>query len=111
MKETSKQVLDGGALMHKVRWGKDVTFQELCKQYVNFVRRKFGDCAVVFDGYEAGPSRKEHEHCRRSVKNRGTVEFIFNKETKVKANQEAFFSNKKDKPRFIKMLLKFLITD
>ena len=26
MKETSKQVLDGGALMHMVRWEKDVTF-------------------------------------------------------------------------------------
>ena len=60
MKETSKQVLDGGAVMHKVRWEEDVTFQELCKQNVNVVRRKFGDCAVVFDGYEAGPSTKDH---------------------------------------------------
>ena len=111
MKETSKQVLDGGAVMHKVRWEEDVTFQELCKQNVNVVRRKFGDCAVVFDGYEAGPSTKDHEYCRRSVKNRGTVGFIFNEETKVKANQKALFSNEKDKPRFIKMLPKFLITD
>ena len=42
MKETSKQILDGGALMHKVQWEKNVTFQGLSKQYVNFVRRKFG---------------------------------------------------------------------
>ena len=69
MKETSKEVLDGGALMLKVQWEKNVTFQELCEQYVNFSRRKFGQCAVVFDGYEAGPSTKDHEHCRRSVKN------------------------------------------
>ena len=53
--------------------------------------RKLGQCAVVFDGYEAEPSTEDHEHCRRSVKNRGTVEFLFNEETKVKANQEAFF--------------------
>ena len=109
MKETSKQVLDGGTLMHKVRWEKDVTFRELCKQYVNFVRSKFGQCAVVFDGNEAGPSTEDHEHCRRSVKNRGAVEFIFNEETKVKANQEAFLSNEKNKVRFIKMLSEFLI--
>ena len=76
---------------------------------MNFVRSKFGQCAVVFDGYEAGPSTKDHEHCRRSVKNRGAVEFIFNEETKVKANQEAFLSNEKDKARFITMLSKFLI--
>ena len=111
MKETSKQVLDGGTLMHKVRWEKDVTFPELCKQYVNFVRSKFGQCAVVFDGYEAGPSTKDHEHGCRSVKNRGAVEFIFNKETKVKANQDAFLSNEKNKARFIKMLSEFLIAD
>ena len=32
MKETSKHILNGGALLHKVRWEKDVTFQELCEQ-------------------------------------------------------------------------------
>ena len=110
MKQTFKQVLDGDTLMPKVRWEKDVTFSELCKQYVNFVRSKFGQCAVVFDGNEAGPSTEDHEHCRRSVKNRGAVEFIFNEETKVKANQEAFLSNEKNKVRFIKMLSEFLIT-
>ena len=64
---------------------------------MNFVGRKFGQCAVVFDGYEAGSSTKDHKHCRRSVKNRGTVEFILNEESKVKANQEAFFSNEQRK--------------
>ena len=64
---------------------------------MNFVRRKFGQRAVVFDGYETGRSTKDHKHCRRSVKNRGTVEFILNEETKVKANQEAFFSNEQSK--------------
>ena len=78
---------------------------------MNFVGRKFGQCAVVFDGYGAGPSTKDHEHCRRSVKNRGTVEFIFIEETKVKANQEALFLNEKDKARFIKMFSKFLIAN
>ena len=71
--------------------------------------RKLGQCAVVFDGYEAEPSTEDHEHCRRSVKNRGTVEFLFNEETKVKANQEAFFSNEQSK--VYKLLSKFLITD
>ena len=99
------------ALVHKVRRGKDVTFRELCKQYVNFVRSKFSHGAVVFDSYEAGPSTKDHEHCRRSVKNRGTVEFIFNEETKIKANQDTFVSNKKNKVRLIKMLSEYLIAD
>ena len=91
MEETSKQVLDGGALMYKVWLEKNITLK------MNFVGRKFGQCAVVFDGYGAGPSTKDHEHCRRSVKNRGTVEFILNEETKIKANQEAFFWNEQSK--------------
>ena len=86
-------------------------FQELCKQYVYSVRSNFGQYAVLFYGYEAGPSAKDHEHCRRSVKNRGSVEFIFNEETKVKANQEAFLSNEKNKRRLIKKISKMLIAD
>ena len=109
LKKTCKQVLDSGVLIHKVQWGKDVTFRQLCKQYVNLVRSKFDQCSVVFDGYEAGPNTKDHEHCRRTVKNRGAVEFISNEETKVKANQEAFLSNEKNKVRFLKILSEFLI--
>ena len=48
------------------------------------MQSKFGQCAVVFDGYEAGSSTTDHEHCRRSVKNRGTVELMFKEETEVK---------------------------
>ena len=69
-----------------------------------YIVSKFGFCAVVFNGYEAGPSTKDPKNCRRNAKKRGTVEFIFNKETKIKANQEAFLSNEKNKARFIKML-------
>ena len=98
--------MDGAALIHKVRWEKDVTFQEFCEQNVNFVRCKFGQCTVVYDGYEVGPSKKDHKHCRWSVKKSDTVEFTFNEETKVKANQQAFFSNEKNKGRFKKMLSK-----
>ena len=81
--------------------------QTICKLCTS----NFGQCAVLFYGYKAGPSAKDHEHCRRSVKNRGSVEFIFNEETKVKANQEAFLSNEKNKRRLIKKISKMLIAD
>ena len=87
------------------------TFQEPCKQYVNFVRSKFGQCAVVFDGCETGSNTKDHKHCQRSLKKRSTVEFTFNEETKVKANQQSFLLNEKNEPRFINILAKFLIVD
>ena len=78
---------------------------------MKFVQSKFGQCVVVFDGYEAGPKTKDHKQCRRSIKKRGTAEFTFNKETKVKANQQLFLSNEKNKVRFIKILPNFLIAD
>ena len=65
----------------------------------------------MFDGYEAGPTTKDHEHLRRSLKKRGVAEITFNKETKVKMNQEAFLSNEKNKAQFVKMLSEFLIED
>ena len=90
----------------------DGTFQDLCKQYAKFVKNRFGQCAIVFDGYEAGPTTKDHEHfLRRSLKKRGVAEFTFNKETKVKMNQEAFLSSEKNKAKFVKMLSEFLIED
>ena len=58
----AKYVLDGGALLHRVKWQKKTTYKEIAIQYVKYVRTWYGDCCVVFDGYENGPSIKDHEH-------------------------------------------------
>ena len=50
-------VVDGGALLHRVRWIKDKTFDELYQVYTRYVRHHYKSCLVVFDGYEA-PSTK-----------------------------------------------------
>ena len=46
-------VLDGGALLHRVKWGK-MSYQQIAEQYVSYVREKYGQSCVVFDGYEQG---------------------------------------------------------
>ena len=43
-------VLDGGALLHKVRWTTNITFGDLCNLYVKHVRTKHGVSKIVFDG-------------------------------------------------------------
>ena len=60
-------VIDGGALLHKVLWPPSLTYRELLGHYVSSVRRRYGKCCVVFDGYGAS-STKDHEHLRRSAK-------------------------------------------
>ena len=111
VKEGSKHVLDGGALLHIVRWQKEETFQSICQQYVKYVRTKFGQSTVVFDGYGTGPTTKDHEHLRRSLKKKGAVEFTFNNDTKARIKQESFLSNEKNKAKFVTMLSHFLRQD
>lgn len=52
-------VLDGGALLHRVKWGKKMSYQDIAKLYVSYVRGKYGESCIVFDGYEQGPSIKD----------------------------------------------------
>ena len=61
-------VLDGDALLHRVKWGKKLSYQEVPKQYVSYVRGKYGESCVVFDSYEQGLSIKDHEHLRHVKK-------------------------------------------
>ena len=55
-------VLDGGALIHRVKWPKGATYSEIAKTYVSYVHQHY---CIIFDGYKQGPSIKDHEHQRR----------------------------------------------
>lgn len=57
-------IIDGGALLRKVRWCKNETFREIANKYTLYIKRNFNSCTVVFDGYDS-PSTKDHEHERR----------------------------------------------
>ena len=43
-------VIDGGALLHRVRWSKDMKFNAIAETYVKYVTRHYDD-SIVFDGY------------------------------------------------------------
>ena len=102
-------ILDGGALIHKVKWAKKGTYQDIVKQYVSYVRVKYGDCCIVFDGYKQGPSTKDHEHERRAKKACADIQLIDSMEAHV--NQETFLSNEGNKAQFISLLSRYLKSD
>ena len=57
------QVIDGGALLHRIKWPKKGTYKKIVEQYVCYIRTKYGHSSyIVFDGYEGAPSTKGHEH-------------------------------------------------
>ena len=102
---SSFHVLDGGALLHKVKWPPKNTYEIIIKHYVQFVNGKYGLSCVAFDGYENGRYIKDHEHKRRVEKIYANVTVAL--QNKTTCNQEAFLKNFK-KSQFISLLTKAL---
>ena len=100
-------VIDGGWLLHHLRWNRNKTYIEVAEKYENFIRNRYGICHIVFDGYD-GPSTKDHEHLRRS----GTTSayITVRKDSRCHKNQEAFLSNAENKAQFIGLLVVLGIT-
>ena len=92
VQENSEHVLDGGALLHKVRWSGCTNFGDVCEQYVKYVKKKHTTCIIVFNGYSHVSSTKDHEHVRRSAKQSNT-EVHFTESTKCRIKQDVFLAN------------------
>ena len=101
-------VLDGGALLHKVRWQRRSTYKDVAQQYVTYVNQKFGQCHVVFDGYDDGPAIKDHEHQRRSIGKKASAEITIEEANVAQDQQNVFLGNETNKSKFIGLLAKYL---
>ena len=63
-------VIDGGALLHKVKWTIGSTFEDVMKSYQDYIQARFSryhNVHIVFDGYDDKLSIKATEHKRRSL--------------------------------------------
>ena len=74
-----------------------------------FVLRKYGTSCIVFDGYEQGPSIKDHEHQLRV--SRTCADIQLSECMEAHNNQQIFLSNKTNKIQFISLLSHYLRTD
>ena len=78
---TGKHVIDGGALLHRVSWKKGSKFSAIATQYSNYVKRRYGTSAIVFDGYEEGMlSTKPNENLPRSSHKGSSRDVIIKRE-------------------------------
>lgn len=100
-KLNSEFVIDGGALLHRVHWSKDMEFKVIGDEYVKYVRRNYGSAFIVFDGYEETLSVKSTEHERRSLKNRIACDVVVKEENQMPYHKERFLSNPRNKSRLI----------
>jgi len=100
-------VVDGGCLLHRVRWEKNKTYLELVLLYVNRVIARFGvGSVVVFDGYGTKATTKDHEHKRRAMKAvKVSPEVAIDESTVAVFEQHSFLANDRNKDQFIQMLV------
>jgi len=55
--------MDGGCLLHKVKWMPRGSYHDVLEQYAHYVFSHYGnDVVIVFDGYCNGASTKDQEH-------------------------------------------------
>ena len=108
-KDFESTVIDGGALLHRVHWPSNVCYKELLNLYVATVKKDYGLCHVVFDGYSCA-SVKDHEHSKRSGKCK-SKDIMFSLDMKVTIKREDFLSNRNNKMSFIEKLSLMLEKD
>ena len=54
-----KYVIDGGALLHKISWGKNEPYSTILLRYFTYVDTRYPKATIVFDGYESPLSTKD----------------------------------------------------
>ena len=99
-------VVDGGCLLHRIPWTRGSTLEHILQQYVQYVSKNFGQSAqIVFDGYSAGSSTKEHEHRRRTGKAAKVAPYMqFYLNTLVMMDKQSVLANVSNKEQIVQLL-------
>ncbi len=99
---TEHYVLDGGSLLHRLKWTEGSTYSSIATTYASFTVRHYGNATVVFDGYDGGPSHQSNTHQRRSRSQHQTVNVT--DATEFVGKKEEFLSNDKNKQAIINLI-------
>ncbi|KAK6168833.1 hypothetical protein SNE40_020007 [Patella caerulea] len=108
--QTDFFVIDGGWLLHRITWKRNVTFNEILCQYSEFVRQRFAcKCMIVMDGYVES-NIKDHERLRR-INGKVCGDVMVRLDTLNKYHQSNFLSNNTNKSRIVELLAARLSED
>ena len=95
-----------GLLSTELNGQRKLPTKKIAMQYVRHVQAKYGLACVIFDGYEQGPSLKDHEHQRRVTKTCADIQLSESMEARVE--QQIFLANEHNKSQFITLLSHYL---
>ena len=102
VKETEHYVLDGGSLLHRMKWVDGSTYGSIANQASSFVIKHYGKATVVFDGHE-GPSIKDCTHQRRG-KTSHYADVDVTEQRKFVGKKDAFLQNTHNKQQIIRLI-------
>ena len=95
-------VLDGGLLLHRVKWEKNAAVESIIKSYINYVSNHYGRSVhIVFDGYLQS-STKDHCHQKRQPITGLRVDFDL--QTQILSTKDVFLSINNNIQKFVDLL-------
>jgi hypothetical protein len=98
--ESCVYVIDGGYLLHRVVWQTGQTFGSICDSYVDFVKSKYTEKAVViFDGYPGNMAEVFTKFVERKRRSRKMIsnEVVFNDTMVPTVPKEKFLAKDRNK--------------
>ena len=101
--KTDHYVLDGGLLIHRLKWTDGSTYNSIADAYASFTVVVYGNATVVFDGYDGGPSTKDNAHQRRT-RTKVTNKVDISDAIKFVGKKDDFLSNGMNKHALIKLI-------
>lgn len=97
--KTDEYVLDGGSLLHRLKWKEGSTYSSIADTYASFTYNLYGKTTVVFDRYSGGPNTKDNAHQRRKTQITNTVNI--SDATKFVGKKDHFLANNVNKQALI----------
>ena len=96
-------VIDGGFVLHKIKWQHGVPFAEVTQQYMSFVVRHLSKNSIVTShGFGNGPCTKDEEH-RRNIQ-KSSPDIVFDERNAAYYNQSVFLANECNTEYFVQFL-------
>ena len=99
-------IIDGGWLLHQVKWQEGERWQDIANSYVQYVHmlgRNDQYIVVVFDGYSS--STKDHEHVRRTKNS--SADIAISSAIVHWTSRPKFLANLQNKSQLIEMLVHY----
>ena len=100
-------MIDGGALLHKVKWFYGSSFTDIIDSYIQYIQNKFSKyetVIIIFDGYNQKLSIKSSEHKRRTSQVTA-ADVVLTRDVTLTITREVFLRNTGNKDQLIKDLL------